>query len=213
MLLPRPLVVPFSAIDCDNATKWARLAERGGRSSVRDAAERDATLPNDQLAGQLAGMAGCLWLTGNLDAYRLARAYALEHGGGTHATPVRGSDTSFKGTFIRTPQALWKYTLSIAPTETRAGWEYVLVLMPNLLRPLIPGCPTFAPLMGCAPLALFPDTITGHGTFKGKYTLQVTRLAPCLPRNGVQYADDALIAALEDVLDIAPQDRWAAVTV
>jgi hypothetical protein len=206
--VPRPLVVPFSAIDCDNATKWAKLAERGGLSSVRDAAERAGTLPNDQLAGQLAGMAGCRWLTGNLDAYRLARAYALEQGSGTHATPVRGSDTSFKGTFIRTPQALWKYTLSIAPTETRTGWAYVLVLMPNLPRPLIPGCPTFALLMGYAPLTLFPDTVAGGGTFKGKYTLQVTRLTPCLPRNGVQYADDTLIAALEEALDIPRPDRW-----
>jgi hypothetical protein len=205
--LHRPLIVPFSSIDCDNAAKWAKLAERGGRSTVRSGADRDGTLSNDQLAGQLAGMAGCLWLTGNLDAYRLARAYALEQGGGTHATPVRGSDTSFKSTLIRTPQALAKYTLSIAPTETRTGWEYVLVLVPNLSRPLIPGCPTFALLMGSAPLALFPDTVAGSGTFKGKYILRVPQLVPCQPRNGVQYADDALIAALEAALDIAPPDR------
>jgi hypothetical protein len=61
--------------------------------------------------------------------------------------------------------------------------------------------------MGYAPLTLFPNTVAGGGTFKGKYTLRVPQLVPCQPRNGVQYADDALIAALEVALDIAPQDR------
>lgn len=201
--------MPFTPIDCDNATKWGHIAARGGQSTVRDAgAERDYTLPDDQLAGQLASMAGCRWLTGGLDEYRLARAYALEQGGGTHATPVRGSNTSFKGTLIRTPQALWKYTLSIAPTETRTGWEYVLVLVPNLRQQLIPGYATFALLMGYAPLAAFPNTVAGHGTFKGKYTLKVPQLMPCLPRNGIEYADDQLITALEDALDISRPDRW-----
>lgn len=207
--LPRPLVVPFTAIDVDNAAKWARIAERGGRSAVREAAhERDATLSDDQLVGQLAARAGSLWLTGDLKAYWHARSYALEHGGGSHATPVHGSNTSFEGSLIRTPQALWKYTLAVDPLETRTGWTYVLTLIPNLRKSLLPGYATFALLMGHAPLTLFPNTVSRGGTFKGKYTLKVPQLMSCLPRNGVQHADDALIKALEDALDIPLPDRW-----
>lgn len=212
MLLPRPLIVPFSPIDVDNATKWARLAERGGQSVVREAAyERDATLSDDQLVGQLAGMAGSLLLTGNLDAYRLARAYALEQGGGTHASPVRGSKISFKGSFIRGRQALWKYNLAVAPTDTQLDWEYFLVLVPDLRKCLISGCAAFALIMGYAPLVQF-STIARGGTFKGKYTLPVTQLQACTARNGVCYADEELIAKLEEALAIAPGERWAAVT-
>jgi hypothetical protein len=206
---PRPLVFPFSPIDCDNANKWGVLATRGGISSVRSGTERDQTAPKDNLVGQLAAMAGCIWLTGNLDAYRLARAYALEQGGGTHATPVRGSNECFKSTRIHTPQALWKYTLSLAPWETRVGWNYTLVLVPREIRPfLIPGCPAFALFMGQAPLTAFPDVVDRAGTFKGKYTLRVSDLSPCQARHGLEPASDALIAALEDALDVKPQDRW-----
>jgi len=212
LLLPRPLIVPFTSIDIDNAGKWGRLAERGGQSRVREMShERDATLSNDQLVGQLAGMAGSLLLTGNLDAYRLARAYALEQGGGTHASPVRGSQSSFKGSFIRGRQALWKYILAVAPVDTRRGWDYSLVLVPDLRKSLIPGCAAFALIMGGATLAQF-TTVARGGTFKGKYTLPVTQLHACASRNGVRYADEELIAKLEDALAVPPNERWAAVT-
>jgi hypothetical protein len=213
MPLVRPLVFPFTSLDCDRAAKWAKLAERAGRSTVREAAfERDQTVSDDQLTGQLASMVGCRWLTGGLDEWRLVRAYALEQGGASHPTPVRGSDTSFKGTLIRGRQALWRYTLSVAPVDTRVGWTYVLVLIPDL-KPssLIPGCPTFALIMGQALLSAFPDTVEGKGTFKDKYILRVPQLVQCQPRHGIDYASDELIAALEDALGIAPQDRWAVV--
>jgi len=212
-MLPRPLIVPFSPTDCDIAAKWAVLAERGGVSYVRETGEeRDTTLSEDQLTGQLSLLAGSRLLTGDIEAYRTARAYAFEQPSGSHPTPVRGSDVCFKGSLLRGPQPLWRYRLSVPPKEMRVGWTYALVLIPDLIVPLlVPGCSTFALIIGCATVRMFPDTIAGSGVFKGKYTLQVPQLDVIAPSHGIQYASDALIAALETHLGVREDERWAAV--
>jgi hypothetical protein len=212
-MLHRPLIWPFTVRDCDIAARWSVLAELNGDSTVRESRiERTISLPEDQLTGMLALMAVSRWLTGGIEAFRYARACAYEEPSGTHATPVHGSNFCCKSSLIRGRQPLWQYNLPVRPKETHAGWDYGLILIAPPIQPfLIPGCPTFALIMGCAPLTLFPDTVARGGTFKGAYTLQVPQLDACQPMHGMQHASDELIDALEAALGIKPQDRCAVV--
>lgn len=109
----------------------------------------------------------------------------------------REIDTSvFKGVLASGSQALWQYALTVPAADVQLGTSYFLVLIPD-------GA-TYALIMGCA--SHFPAPVDSV------YTVPVPRLHACTSRNGVRYADEALIAQLEDTLAVEPRERWAVIT-
>jgi hypothetical protein len=158
--------------------KNAALAQIGGVSRIRSREEREATLPEDQLVGQIGECAGCIWLTGTDTSYRLSRALANDkRTQGDRGKDIPASNIDFKGSLHRNQDLpLTAHRLSVRPHEWHENWVYFLVMVD-----LLPDGGALASIMGWAHTNMLPPEPNGTGEFKGAYVLFCRDLHPVPP--------------------------------
>jgi len=147
-----------------------------GESNFR--ADRDSTIDEDNLVGQVATLAGCKWLYGTALGHYVWRSsrWAADRAPtvGDGGADVPGSNIDFKGSLLRNAdRPLDAYHLPVRPRERHAGNVYVCVLVERaMLR---------SHLVGWATDEQLPADAETDGVFKGAHVLGVSELNPCPP--------------------------------
>jgi len=156
----------------------AKLACVGGRSNIRGG-DRQATLKNDQLVGQVGQYVGSLWLFGSPDPYLRSRWVANQNPTvGDGGSDFIGSNIDFKASLARNPDRdLLAYRLAVRPKERHEDWVYVLVLVTEMKPPK----PVVAHLIGWATDAMLPKRPNDSGVFSGAFTIPARDLNPLPP--------------------------------
>ena len=173
----------------------AKEAQVGGKSQVRNPESRLITLQDDQLTGQIAEFAGCMWLYGEPSNYLRSRIVANQRRwSGDRGADVIGSNIDWKGTLLRyTPPVdlagnlaanfaydltghMLRYRLAVRPAERHIDNVYVLVLVEPLQ-----GERTNAHLVGWAADAMLPTEPAKDGPLAGAFLLPAAQLHPLPP--------------------------------
>jgi hypothetical protein len=157
-----------------------------GNSNVREGADRDDRLVEDQLVGQIGEAAGILWWYGSIEPYLKSREIAnATPWKGDGGTDVRGLHLDFKASMMRGPQDPSFYYLPVRPRERHKGCVYVRVLMPKFkLEDLSNGLNVY--IAGWAKESDLPDKMEEDGIFDGAYLLESSKLRPV----GAAYAQE-----------------------
>jgi hypothetical protein len=111
----------------------AKKAEIGGYSQFRKSSDRNSTLGEDQLVGQISTYCASMVLTGSYDGYIKAREKAnanpLSGDGGIDIIGIDNVD--IKGSLMRYSNNPLNYRLLVRPRERHKNWIYVLGLVPK----------------------------------------------------------------------------------
>jgi len=156
----------------------AKLACLGGKSHIRGS-DRQSTLKEDQLVGQVGQYVGSLWLCGSPDPYLRSRWVANQNPTvGDGGSDLIGSNVDFKTSLVRNPDRdLLAYRLAVRPRERHKDWIYVLVLVTQMKAPK----PVVAHLIGWASESMLPKHPGNSGVFSGAFTLRAQELNPLPP--------------------------------
>lgn len=168
------ITMQFTPIEIAVIRRMARVMEQGGRSNIREGADRDANLGTDQLTGAMGEAALHKYWYSDLRLYMLGRVYR-------NMMPRRGDDgmditplnVDVKTSLMRAGPDPLKYNLSVRPKERRAGWVYILGLR---------NSSDAIHLVGWYP----EDEITQadlckEGVFAGSYVIPAKRLYRMMP--------------------------------
>lgn len=124
------ITIQLGEAEIQLARSMAKQSSLGGRSEVRAAGDRQASLEEDQIVGHLGAIAGHRYLFGNLEQYRISRWWANQNpqlGDGGYDVPRLRMD--FKASKMRASKSPMDYRLIVRPRERHAGWTYVLILI------------------------------------------------------------------------------------
>lgn len=154
--------------------KMARSAEIGGSSSVRDGAEREEFLSEDQIIGQIGTFAGHKYMFGNANDYRTTRWYANKYPThGDTGSDVTGANIDFKTSLIRGMKPPLAYNMLVRPRERHERWVYYQFLVESYSEKSATVL-----LLGWASTEMLPSKVADGGIFNGAYVLPVTLLNP-----------------------------------
>lgn len=159
--------------------RMAKAACIGGRSNIRTDDERQATLNEDQLVGQIGQYIGSLWLFGNDVPYRQARWLANQNPTtGDGGSDLVGANLDFKASRVRNRgRDLLSYRLAVRPKERHEGWLYFLILVTHIAK----GEPVIAKMVGWAKESMLPEHPETDGVFSGAFTITARDLNPVPP--------------------------------
>ena len=171
MMVEQAVRVSIPDRDMDLIRRNAREAEIGGASHIRRHDDRQETLAQDQLVGQICHYAAIKFLAGSIEGYIAAREVANENKyKGDGGRDVPGFPIDIKGSLIRGERALGDHRLLVRPRERRDGWIYVMALVESLDPPVIW-------LMGWAKDSDLPEA-DADGRFQGAHSLWADELRP-----------------------------------
>lgn len=128
------LALVIGGRELDTCRRYARQAEIGGRSNIREQVARMEEIGRDQLVGQIGTLALAKWLKGTSAGhheYALGRQVANRAPTvGDGGADIVGSNIDVKTSLCRYPgKALSDYNLVVRPREWHAGQVYVLALV------------------------------------------------------------------------------------
>jgi hypothetical protein len=111
----------------------SKKAEIGGKSQIRNTADRIKSLNEDQLVGQISTFCGSMILTGSPQGYIQAREKANSNPtSGDGGIDIIGlSNIDIKGSLMRYSTNPLNYRLLVRPRERHNNWIYVLGLVPK----------------------------------------------------------------------------------
>jgi len=170
--------VQIAGREMNIVAQHAKLASIGGRSNIRGA-DRQTTLREDQLVGQVGQYVGSMWLFGSADPYMKSRWVANQNPTvGDGGSDIIGANLDFKASMARNPNRdLLDYRLAVRPRERHPEWIYVLILVTQMKKPK----PVLANLIGWATDAMLPKTPSTSGVFSGAFTVKARDLHPLPP--------------------------------
>lgn len=128
------ILIPIGAANLERAAAYAKRAEIGGTSQIRSEKDRQRTLQQDQLVGQLGQMAFCLYFTGNSNMYRLSRYWVdLDPTRGDGGSDFPGANIDVKTTKVSEDRAgdLLNFNLIVREKERHANSVYILACAIN----------------------------------------------------------------------------------
>ena len=99
-------------------------------SHIQDTKERLERLADDQITGQVAQLAGTLYLTGTDHEYRMQRWVSMLHphlGDGGYDIP--GLQLDFKGSRLKGGRKPHDYKMLVRPQERKPEWCYALAVV------------------------------------------------------------------------------------
>lgn len=169
------LRVPVNKNEMNLVIEMSRAACRGGVSRIRSSQDRQATLYEDQLVGQIGTYAGTKFWFGSSHNYLIARQVAnLNPRAGDGGSDIIGANIDFKTSKIRSTRPLLDYRLVVRPRERSAGKVYVQLLVE------LSEFTAVAHILGWASDDMLPGIEVG-GTFDGAHVLPVRELNPLPP--------------------------------
>ncbi len=158
-----------------------KIVNRGrSGSQIQDVHERLRRLSEDQLTGQLAQLAGTIYMTGSDQMYRIQRWACMRHpDSGDGGFDIPGLCLDWKGSRLRPGLQPKNYVLPVRPNERKEGWTYGLVVVD--VKPCSTGFCADCHIMGWAADNELDGSIKKEGLFKGAYVIPYSSLHP-LPR-------------------------------
>lgn len=165
--------IEMTASDQAMAKKYARNAEIGGRSNIRNHSDRTATLSMDQYVGQLGNIALAKYLGHGL-LYRVSRWYADMNpasGDGGYDLPALAVDV--KTSLMKGDANPMRYHLCVRPRELHEEWVYVHALCFETFEAVM--------LTGWALTRMLPPDVEKEGPLAGAYVIPVPSLLPMMP--------------------------------
>lgn len=171
------ITVELSKYDLNLAQHHATKAQLGGVSRVRAAEDRQATLVQDQLVGQLGTLALTKYLYGTTERYLFSRYYQNKtphEGDGGEDLP--GTNVDVKTSVMRYGQDPVQYNLCVRPREVHQGWVYVLALVPKDFE-----SNRVVHLMGWASVDDLPLKPAADGPLAGAFVVPASSLVPFPP--------------------------------
>jgi len=152
-----------------------KIIQRGRSGShIQGFEERLRKLGNDQLTGQLAQLAGTIYMTGSDQMYRIQRWQCMQ-------TPDRGDGgfdipglcLDWKGSRLRPGLPPTNYVLPVRPNERKDNWIYALVVV-DVIKDIEASCH----IMGWCSDTELDGRIHTAGLFEGAYVVPYQDLHP-----------------------------------
>jgi len=171
-------LIPFSLSSEDMAIvcSAAGRAELGGMSNIRHE-DRQSTLHEDQIVGQIGQFVGSAYLTGSWTDYLKSRWLANQQPNvGDGGCDIFGTGVDFKTSLMRSSSTNpLSFRLCVRPRERHPLWVYVLVLVQRIVAP-ISGY-----IVGWAKDSDLPSQVESNGPFSGAYVMEASTLKPMMP--------------------------------
>lgn len=124
------LTIDLTQSEFNLAKYHATRAEIGGVSRVRDLRDRQASIGEDQLIGQLGNIAIHKYLHGHSQQYALGRYMQNKFPrSGDSGEDVLGMNLDVKTSLMRQSDNFYSYHLPVRPHEMHPNWVYVLALV------------------------------------------------------------------------------------
>lgn len=158
--------------------KRAGKACIGGKSNIREGRDREESLMEDQITGQLGNYALSKYLFGNPQQYLLSRYVAEKNPNvGDGGEDVIGLNIDIKATMYRYPNKdMLDYNLVVRERELHKNWIYIFAL-----ADMIENDSTIVHLIGWATTDMLPSKPAKEGIFKDAYSKPVRELYPLFP--------------------------------
>lgn len=158
--------------DMDLVRSNAKAAQIGGISQIRSRRDRQESLGEDQLVGQMTNYAGIYYLTDSIEPYREIREQANRNRfSGDDGIDIPNYRIDIKGSLMRGPTDPTRYCLPVRPKERHTDWAYVVALVRYITYHEVY-------LVGWMPDKELPEEPEPGGIFKGAYTVSKDRLQP-----------------------------------
>lgn len=163
------------------ALKQVRPACIGGISRIRSGDERQNSLAEDNLIGQLTNLALSLYCFGSVEPYLFSREQAnVNPHNGDGGMDLPNLKIDVKGSRRRDrDRDLLSYKLPVRPAERHEGWAYVLGIV---------DLPKIVHLVGWVKDSGLPAAPCSGGVFAGAYVLQARDLRALPPSGRLQKA-------------------------
>ena len=161
----------------DLVSGTAKRAEIGGRSRIREDADRFANLRVDQMVGQLGQLALHRYWYGHDWEYRRGRALQDKYPGiGDGGCDLPLANVDVKASLLRSGRELLEHHLLVRPAERHEGWVYVLALVTISAQES-----GKVDLVGWASEAMLPTEPVRMGILEGAFALPAQKLNPLPP--------------------------------
>ena len=99
-------------------------------SHIQDTNERLKRLADDQITGQVAQLAGTLYLTGSDHTYRMQRWISMLHPHlGDEGYDIPGLQMDFKGSRLKGGKSPHDYKMLVRPQERKHKWCYAFAVV------------------------------------------------------------------------------------